>query len=70
MVIRFADGKVTTIDFRETAPANAYKDMFLDDSLNIIPGKSWSTSWASGIPGSVAGFGLAHEKYGSIEWKT
>ena len=69
MVIRFADGKVTTIDFRETAPANAYKDMFLDDSLNIIPGKSWSTSWASGIPGSVAGFGLAHEKYGSMEWR-
>ena len=34
MVIRLADGTVTTIDFRETAPVAAFKDMFLDDSLN------------------------------------
>ena len=55
MVIRLADGIVTTIDFRETAPTKAYRDMFLDDSLNVISGKSWSTSWAAGVPGSVAG---------------
>jgi len=64
-----ADGTVTTIDFRETAPAAAFKDMFLDDSLNVIEGKSWDTSWAAGVPGSVAGFGMSHEKYGSIKWK-
>ncbi len=69
MLIRLADGTVKTIDFRETAPAEAYKNMFLDDSLNVIPNKSWSTSWATGIPGSVAGFGLAHEKYGSMPWR-
>lgn len=69
MVIRLADGTVTTIDFRETAPAKAFKDMFLDDSLNVIPGKSWSTSWAAGVPGSVAGFGKAHEKFGTVNWK-
>ncbi len=68
MVIRLADGTVTTIDFRETAPAAAFRDMFLDDSLNVIPGKSWNTSLAAGVPGSVAGFGLAYEKYGSINW--
>ena len=60
MVIRTADGEVNTIDFRETAPSASFKDMFLDDSLNVIPDKSWNTSLAAGVPGSVAGFGLAY----------
>ena len=68
MVIRTADGEVTTIDFREKAPSEASKDMFLDDSLNVIPGKSWSTSLASGVPGSVSGMWLAHQKFGSVNW--
>jgi gamma-glutamyltranspeptidase/glutathione hydrolase len=68
MVIRSADGQVTTIDFREKAPSAAFKDMFLDDSLNVIPGKSWSTSLATGVPGSVSGMWLAHQKFGSVNW--
>ena len=69
MVIRLADGDVTTIDFREVAPDKAYRDMFLDDSMNVIKGKSWNTVFAAGVPGSVAGFGMAYEKYGSFNWK-
>ncbi len=69
MVIRFADGSVTALDYRETAPQAAYRDMFLDDSLNVIPGKSWETSWASGVPGSVDGMGRAHKKFGKLSWK-
>ena len=69
MVIRLQDGTVTTIDFREVAPASAFKDMFLDDSLHVIKDKSWNTSWAAGVPGSVAGFGMAHEQYGSVSWR-
>ena len=70
MVIRLANGDVTTIDFRETAPNKAYRDMFLDDSMNVIENKSWNTSWAAGVPGSVAGFGLAHSKFGKVKWKS
>jgi len=69
MVIRTADGEVTTIDFRETAPAKAHRDMFLDENGEVIKGKSWSTSWAAGVPGSVAGFELAHQKFGTMSWK-
>ena len=70
MVIRLADGTVTTIDFREVAPSRAYRDMFLDDSMNVIENKSWNTAFAAGVPGSVAGFGMAHEKYGRAKWET
>ncbi|NOZ08348.1 MAG: gamma-glutamyltransferase [FCB group bacterium] len=69
MVIRLADGTVTTIDFREKAPAAASRDMFLDDNGDVIPGKSLETSWAAGVPGSVDGFGLAHQKYGLTPWR-
>ncbi len=69
MVIRTANGEVTTIDFREIAPNNAYRDMFLDEKKEVIPGKSWSTSWAAGVPGSVAGFEMAHMKFGTMSWK-
>ena len=68
MVIRTAEGEVSTIDFREKAPSSASQNMFLDDSLNVIPNKSWSTALASGVPGSVAGMWLAHEKYGTKPW--
>jgi len=68
MVIRFADGTSTSIDFRETAPALADKEMFLDESGDVIKGKSWSSSYAVGVPGTVAGFGYAHEKYGTQRW--
>ena len=69
MVIRLANGDVTSVDFREVAPSAAFRNMFLDDSMNVIQNKSWSTSWAAGVPGSVAGFGMAHEKYGKTKWK-
>lgn len=70
MVIRTHKGEVTTIDFREKAPSLAHQNMFLDDSLNVIPDKSWSTALASGVPGTVSGMWLAHEKYGTQPWSS
>ena len=69
MVIRLADGYVTTIDFREKAPILSDKDMFLDDNKEVIPGKSKYSALSSGVPGTVYGLGYAHNKYGSMSWE-
>ncbi len=73
MVIHLADGsdggrgRQLVIDYRESAPAAATRDMYLDAQGNVLSGPGSSTvGWrASGVPGSVAGFALALEKYGS-----
>lgn len=73
MMIHLADGRDVAIDYRETAPASARRDMFLGPDGSVLPpGPGSSTvGWnASGVPGSVAGFALAQKKYGSgkVSW--
>ncbi len=65
MVIRFPDGTATTIDYRETAPTGATRDMYVDDSTGQIrPDLSRRGHLASGVPGAVAGLLKAHAQYG------
>ncbi|GCR12021.1 gamma-glutamyltranspeptidase [Escherichia coli] len=66
MLIRTKDGNTTAIDFREMAPAKATRDMFLDDQGNPDSKKSLTSHLASGTPGTVAGFSLALDKYGTM----
>ncbi|EAY2465632.1 gamma-glutamyltransferase [Salmonella enterica] len=66
MLLRTKDGATTAIDFREMAPANATRDMFLDEQGNPDSKKSLTSALASGTPGTVAGLSLALEKYGSL----
>ncbi|NCH67113.1 gamma-glutamyltransferase [Cronobacter sakazakii] len=66
MMLRTKDGKVTAIDFREMAPEKATRDMFLDAQGNADSKKSLTSHLASGTPGSVAGFALALQKYGTM----
>jgi gamma-glutamyltranspeptidase/glutathione hydrolase len=66
MVIRMADGRETTIDYREAAPAAAQRDMFLDQNGEPVPNRSQVGSLASGVPGSVAGLALAQRRYGRL----
>jgi gamma-glutamyltranspeptidase/glutathione hydrolase len=66
MLLRTKDGKTTAIDFREMAPEKASRDMFLDAQGNADSKKSLTSHLASGTPGTVAGFALALEKYGTL----
>lgn len=67
MMIRLADGRSTAIDYRETAPAAASRDLFIDKNGKLIDGEGSSTVGyrAAGVPGTVAGLELALKKYGS-----
>ncbi|ESY74205.1 gamma-glutamyltransferase [Mesorhizobium sp. M0051] len=66
MTIRFKDGKSTFLDFRERAPLSATKTMYLDKDGNPVKGASLDGYLAVGVPGSVAGFEMAREKYGKL----
>ncbi len=60
----------TTIDFRETAPAGAHRDMFLDEAGHPVSERSLVGPLASGVPGTVAGLALAQRKYGRLPLAT
>lgn len=72
MLIRFADGRTTTIDYREMAPQAASRDVFIEKNGELIRGEGSSTVGyrASGVPGTPAGLDYAFNKYGSkkITW--
>lgn len=63
---RLNDGEVGSLDFREKAPLSASRDMYLDSSQEVIPGKSTIGHLAAGVPGSVDGILKLHEKFGSL----
>ena len=57
------------IDYRESAPAAATRDMFLGDDGKPDTRKSRDQALGIGVPGTVAGLALALEKYGSGKFK-
>lgn len=63
------DGQHDFIDYREKAPLAAHRDMYLDENGNVIPNQSLIGILASGVPGTVAGMWLAHQKYGTMPWR-
>jgi gamma-glutamyltranspeptidase / glutathione hydrolase len=70
MVIRFPDGRTTAIDFREKAPLRAHPEMFVDPATGEYSSTLHHNSHlAVGVPGTVAGFDYAFERYGSGAWQ-
>lgn len=69
LVFMNSEGKVSTIDFREKAPLKATADMYLDDEGNLVSGSNHRGLKSVGVPGTVAGLYLAHQKYGKLSWK-
>jgi gamma-glutamyltranspeptidase/glutathione hydrolase len=63
------DGETTFLDYRETAPSAAYKEMYLDENGDVINNASLIGSPANGVPGTVAGLWEAHKRYGKLPWK-
>ncbi|MBT9394307.1 gamma-glutamyltransferase [Hymenobacter sp. NST-14] len=69
LLYRGADGQEGALDFRETAPAAASRDMYLDKAGNVIPDLSTLGHRAAGVPGTVAGMWELHQKRGQLPWR-
>lgn len=67
MLIRM-DGENYFLDYREKAPAAADRDMYLDVDGEVIEGLSLIGHLSVGVPGTIAGFWKAHQRFGSLAW--
>ena len=66
MTLHLADGRDRFLNFRETAPAAASADMYLDPKGTPILDASLFGFRAAGVPGTVAGMEAALARYGTL----
>ncbi|MBU4636777.1 gamma-glutamyltransferase [Pseudomonas chlororaphis] len=64
----FIDGKPYFLDYRETAPKAATRDMYLNEKDEVIENLSLVGARAAGVPGTVMGLWEAHKKFGKLPW--
>lgn len=57
------------LDYRETAPSGAHRDLFLDEKGEVVEGLSRYSHLAAGVPGSVDGMWRLHQRFGSLPWR-
>jgi gamma-glutamyltranspeptidase / glutathione hydrolase len=66
MVVHLArPNRQIAIDYRETAPKATTPDIFLNEKGDPDPRKSRDSALSIGVPGTVAGLALAHQRFGS-----
>jgi len=68
MTIKMND-EVAFLDYREKAPKAAHRDMYLDENGDVIEYSSLIGGQAVGVPGTVAGFWKAHQRFGKLPWE-
>jgi gamma-glutamyltranspeptidase/glutathione hydrolase len=66
VVYHTSEGESGSLDFREKAPGNAFKDMYLDENGDVIENMSTLGGAAVGVPGSISGIFEIHSKFGSL----
>lgn len=64
----FMDGKPYFLDYRETAPKAASRNMYLNEKGEVIENMSLVGARAVGVPGTVMGLWEAHQKFGKLPW--
>ncbi|MFF7710853.1 gamma-glutamyltransferase [Pseudomonas sp. NPDC007930] len=64
----YVKGKPYFLDYRETAPKAASRDMYLDAKGEVVPNMSLVGAKASGVPGTVMGLWEAHQRFGKLPW--
>jgi gamma-glutamyltranspeptidase / glutathione hydrolase len=68
-MLAYHDRAASFLDYRETAPAAATRDMYLDASGEVVGDPSLTGHKAAGVPGTVAGLWAAHQRYGRLPWR-
>jgi gamma-glutamyltranspeptidase/glutathione hydrolase len=66
LLLRMADGRSSFIDYRETAPSSASRDMYLRADGSLDAEAATLGYRASGVPGTVAGLDLALRVWGTL----
>jgi len=70
MLIHLAEtNEQVFVDYRETAPAAATRDMFLKEDGSVDQSKAYFSHQAAGVPGTVAGLIHAQERFGKLTLK-
>ena len=71
MMVHHAGSNTThALDYRETAPTSAGRDMFLDANGDVDRQRARFSHASAGVPGTVAGLTLALERFGSLPLAT